>query len=430
MNTAFLKSFEVLTHVYADRAFSSLALNKTLNACRQQDKALITKIVYGVLDNDIKLNYLISRYVKKMPKGDTLTFLKIGTYCLMDLSLPVYTVVNDVAELSKLSGDKRIVGFVNATLKSVSQHAKNFDDYPTDPVLRLSVEYSYPEWALRKLIKDYGLEVATKIVSSQLDNRTTVRFSSKTDADAVSEKYGVTAEATMFDDAFFVKGALPSDSGEYTVQSLSSMAIARICANLLKDGDSFIDCCAAPGGKSVYVKQLNPSVKVTSCDVHPHRVELINSYAKRMGVELETRCVDNSLPPKQGTEDFLHAFDVVLCDVPCSGFGVLNNRPDVKLFRENKDISELMRLQYSILQNCYSYVKPGGYLVYSTCTVFDNENGQNIRKFLKEHSDVNYGVIDLPQFPEANGKGFYQFLPHKDGVQGFFVAVLKAEEDQ
>ena len=165
MNNAFLKSFEALTQVYAERAFSSLVLNRTLNASKLQDKALITKIVYGVLDNDIKLDYIISRHVKKMPKGDTLTFLKIGAYCLMDLSLPVYTVVNDVAELSKLSGDKRIVGFVNATLKSIAQDIKDFDDYPSDSILRLSVENSYPEWALKKLIKDYGVEVATKIVS-------------------------------------------------------------------------------------------------------------------------------------------------------------------------------------------------------------------------------------------------------------------------
>ena len=429
MNNAFLKSYEALKQVYSDRAFSTIALNATLKFCKQQDKALITKIVYGVLDNDIKLDYVISRHVKKMPKGDALLFLKIGAYCLMDLSIPVYTVVNDVAELSKISEDRRIVGFVNATLKSIAQNIKNFDDYPTDPIQRLSVEYSYPEWALRKLIKDYGMDVATKIVTQPCDNRTTVRFSHKTDAETVSKKYGVEAQPSPFDDAFFVRGNLPNDNGDYTVQSLSSMAVARICANLLKDGDSFIDCCAAPGGKSVYVKQLNPSVKVVSCDVHQHRVELINSYAKRMGVELETHCVDNSWPPKEGVDDFIRAFDVVLCDVPCSGFGVLNNRPDVKLFRENKDISDLMRLQYSILQNCWTYVKPGGYLVYSTCTVFDNENGQNIRKFLNEHWSMNYGVIDLPQFPDANGKGFYQFLPYKDGVQGFFVAVLKEEED-
>ena len=421
MNNAFLKSYETLVEIYAERAFSSLALNKTLTYCKQHDKALITKIVYGVLDNDIKLEYVISRNVKKMPKGDTLLFLKIGAYCLMDLSIPVYAVVNDVAELSKLSEDRRIVGFVNATLKSIAKNIKDFDDYPTDTIERLSVEYSYPEWALRKLIKDYGLDVATEIVTCPADSRTTVRFTEKQSSETVSKIYGVEAEPTIFEDAFFVKGNLPSDTGKYTVQSLSSMAVARICASLLKEGDSFIDCCAAPGGKSVYIKQLKPTVKVTACDIHPHRVELIRSYAQRMGVEITGRCQDMT----QYLSEHDSAFDVALCDVPCSGFGVLNNRPDIKLFRENKDISELMKLQYAILCNCSRYVKVGGYLVYSTCTVFDNENGQNIRKFLKENTNFAYDTIALHENACANGKPYYQFLPHKEGVQGFFVAVLK-----
>ena len=376
--------------------------------------------MYGVLDNDVKLDYIISRHVKKMPKSDTLIYLKIGAYCLMDLSLPVYTVVNDVAELSKLSGDKRIVGFVNATLKSIAQGIKNFDDYPTESVLRLSIEHSYPLWALNKLIKDYGKDVATQIVSHRAEPKTTVRFATKINADAVSQKYGVSAEPTVFDDAFYVKGALPNDSSDYTPQSLSSMAIARICGNLLNDGDSFLDCCAAPGGKSVYVKQLQPNAKVVTCDVHPHRVNLIESYAKRMGVELEARCQDMT----EYLPEFEQLFDTLLIDAPCSGFGVLDTRPDIKLFRQNVDVSELMKLQYSILSNCCNYVKVGGYLVYSTCTVFDNENGQNVRKFLKNHDNFEYACINLPQF-EADGKPYYQFLPHVDGVQGFFVAVLK-----
>ncbi|MBQ2894233.1 MAG: hypothetical protein IJE92_01800, partial [Clostridia bacterium] len=130
MNNAFLKSFTTLQQVYNERAFSSIALNKTLHFCKAQDKALITKIVYGVLDNDIKLDYVISKYVKKMPKGDTLIFLKMGTYCFMELSIPVYAVVNDIAELAKVTEDKRLVDFVNATLKSIAKTVKSFDNYP------------------------------------------------------------------------------------------------------------------------------------------------------------------------------------------------------------------------------------------------------------------------------------------------------------
>lgn len=414
MNNAFLKSFLTLQQVYGERAFSSLALNKTLSACKSQDRALITKIVYGVLDEDLKLNYVISRYVKKMPKGDVLIILKMGTYCLWELSLPVYTVVNDLAELAKVTEDRRQVGFVNATLKSISADAHSFDRWPTDEVERCSVTNSYPEWALRKLIKDYGKEEAFAIASYKPQNTTSVRLA---DPSALSlfDNY----ESTCFEDAILVSGKLPQQDGRFTAQSLSSMAISHAVANVAKS--KVLDCCSAPGGKAVYIKQLRPDLSVVACDIHRHRVELINSYAKRMNVDLETHCLDMTMPKTEWND----AFDVVLCDVPCSGFGVLDNRPDIKLFRENADISELMKLQQKILSNCADFVAVGGHLVFSTCTVFHNENGQNVRKFLKEHANFEQGEISIPQLPQTANKSSYQFLPHKDGMQGFYLAVLK-----
>ena len=422
MNNAFLKSFTTLQQVYNERAFSSIALNKTLNFCKAQDKALITKIVYGVLDNDIKLDYVISKYVKKMPKGDTLLFLKMGTYCLMELSIPVYAVVNDVAELAKVTEDKRLVGFVNATLKSIAKTIKSFDNYPTDEVENMSVRYSYPLWALKKLVKDYGKDTAFQIVATEAENRTTARFTNGLDADQIQKLYNLQVEPTPFADAFYIDGKLPTMDNNFTVQSLSSMAIAHICAN--GANGNFLDCCSAPGGKAVYVKQLRADLQVTACDVHEHRVQLINAYASRMGVEIQTRTQDMT----QYHEPFDSAFDTVLCDVPCSGFGVLNNRPDIKLFRESLDISNLMKLQQEILQNCSKYVKVGGRLVYSTCTIFEHENWQNINKFLKNNPNFTLGTIVLPQFPSVDGNSAYQFLPHKDGTQGFYVAVLTRKE--
>lgn len=420
MNVAFLKSYQTLSEVYNNKAFSSIALNRTLNSCTVKEKALITKLVYGVLDNDIKLNYVLRKYVRKLPKGDAFIFLKMGLYCLTELSIPPYAVVNDMAELAKITGDKYVVGFVNATLKRMSQTVKDFDDYPQDPLENLSIRYSYPLWALKKLVKDYGKEQAGAIVSCPPEQRSTIRFVKALDKQDVEQEYGCKAQITPFADAFYISGTLAGEQSDYTTQSLSSMCIARICAEKLQNG-RFLDCCSAPGGKAVYVKQLCPNSQVTACDVHEHRVGLIDAYARRMNVEISMHCLDMTV----SRDEFVDSFDVVLCDVPCSGFGVLNNRPDIKLFRQSEDLPALMKLQYDILSNCSAYVKKGGYLVYSTCTVFDNENGQNIRKFLKEHQNFEYSQIDLPQFPNAHGKGSYQFLPPIDGIQGFFVAVLK-----
>lgn len=420
MNTAFLKSYQTLSDIYFDRAFSSITLNRALNSSAAKDRSLITKLVYGVLDNDIKLAYIIGKYVRKLPKGAALLLLKMGAYCLMELSIPPYAVVNDIAELAKITGDKYVVGFVNATLKNMAKTIRDFDDYPTDALQNASVKYSYPVWALKKLVKDYGRELTFSIVSYPLEQRTTARFTVKTDTNTISDKFGLQAQITPFGDAFYINGAMKADTDEYTMQSLSSMCIARICADKLGSG-RFLDCCSAPGGKAVYVKQLRPDSCVTACDIHPHRVALIDSYASRMKTEITTHCLDMTV----GKADFVSSFDVVLCDVPCSGFGVLNNRPDIKLFRNSEDLPSLMKLQYGILSNCSQYVKRGGYLIYSTCTVFDNENGQNIRKFLKEHGDFEYSQINLPEFPNAHGKSSYQFLPPIEHIQGFFVAVLK-----
>ena len=421
MNTAFLKSYEALRQVYDSGAFSTQALNDALANCKAKDKALVTKIVYGVLDSDIRLAYIIGCHVKKMPKGDALLFLKIGAYCLSELSIPTYAVVNDVAELAKLSEDKRIVGFVNATLKTI---AKTIADgkiaYPEDEILRLSVTYSYPEWALRKLVKDYGKQKAEQIIAAKPDTSTVVRFAKPTTEAQAEEKFRCACAPTMFPDVFRVQGKITRPDETFTVQSLSSMAIARICASFAPK--TMLDCCSAPGGKSVYVKQLCPKANITACDVYPHRVALIDSYAKRMGVSLNTTVADSTVfdPSKEGK------FDLVLCDVPCSGFGVLDNHPDIKIFRENKDIGELMKLQRAILYNCSRYVAEGGTLVYSTCTVFDNENGQQIRRFLADNEDFALGNIVLPEFTEADGQSTHQFLSC-DGMQGFFVAVLKKQ---
>lgn len=417
MNTAFLNSFDALKRIYDDGAYSTAQLNDTLRTCTAKDKALITKLVYGVLDNDIRLQYIIGRHVAKMPKGDALLFLKIGTYCLSDLSIPPYAVVNDVAELAKTSGDRRIVGFVNATLKSIAANVGK-EPLPDDPIESLSVRYSYPMWALKKLIKDYGLQQAREIVSAVPDTRTVVRFVKPTTVQQAKDKFGCDVSPTLFDDAFRVDGRVGQLDDTFTVQSLSSMAISRICAAFKPR--NVLDVCSAPGGKAVYLKQLCPDAHVTACDIHPHRVALIDSYAGRMGVSIDTMVADGTQPD----ENLIGKFDLVLCDVPCSGFGVLDNHPDIKVFRTEKDISDIMKVQRAILANACRYVAKGGHLVYSTCTVFEHENGQQIKRFLAEHDDFVPVAITLPELPTANGQTQYRFVPD-DGMQGFFVAALQ-----
>lgn len=419
MNNAFLRSYECLHKVYNDGAFSTIELNRLLNIVASSDKPLITKLVYGVLDNDILLDYVVAQFVTKS-KGDIKLMLKLGTYCLMNLSIPPYAVVNDMAELAKITGDRRIVGFVNATLKNISVAiANNSIEYPTDKLEYLSVKYSYPMWALLKLVKDYGIDSVEAIISYKLSHDTTVRINtnkiSVADFVALLDNSGVSYTTTMLDDCIAISGRLNIDDTLYTAMSLSSMLIAR-CMPVVS-GAKVLDTCSAPGGKAVYIKQLNNSATVTACELHPHRVELIDSYASRMGVDIATVCCDSTVY----NVEWDSAFDCILCDVPCSGFGVVDSRPDIKMFRQNKDIGALKALQYAILDNCSKYLKVGGTLTYSTCTLFANENGDNVSKFIKNHDNFQLQPLTLDYF---DGASSYQFLPHIDNMQAFYIASI------
>lgn len=419
MNNAFLRSYECLHKVYIDGAFSTIELNRVLNIVASNDKPLITKIVYGVLDNDILLDHVVGQFVTKS-KGDSKLMLKIGTYCLMNLSIPPYAVVNDMAELAKVTGDKRIVGFVNATLKNISAAIEQDTiQYPTDRVEYLSIKYSYPMWALLKLIKDYGIDNAEAIISYQLSYDTAVRVNTNSitvdNFVQLLTQSGVSFSRTILDDCIAISGRLYIDDSLYTAMSLSSMLIARSVPT--KAGDKVLDTCSAPGGKSVYIKQLTSSAKVTACEIHPHRVALIDSYASRMGVDIDTVCCDSTVYNAEWDSQF----DCILCDVPCSGFGVVDSRPDIKIFRQNKDIGTLKALQYAILDNCSKYLKVGGTLIYSTCTLFANENGDNIAKFIKNNDNFAMQPLSLDYF---SGASSYQFLPYTDNMQAFYIASI------
>ncbi len=425
MNACFLTAYKVLDEVMSGGAFSSIQLNKRLMFGKNADRALITKLVYGVLEKNIELQYVIAQFAKKANKKVEL-YLKLGTYCLMYLNIPQYATVNDVVELSKATGDIRLVGFVNATLKNIARAvANNAISYPDDELQYLSVKYSYPLWALKKLIKDYGNDIAKQIVSTPACELTNVRVNTaKISVEQFVDnldKLGIEHHPAPLPDALLIKGQLKNiDNSLYTVQSLGSMYIARALG--VTPDSKVLDCCAAPGGKSVYIKQLVPSASVTACDIHQHRVQLIQSYAERMQVDIATLVADMSVPCDSIEEE---GYDFVLCDVPCSGFGVVDSRPDIKLFREQEDIPQLMRLQYAIADNCVRYLKKGGTMVYSTCTVFHNENSQVVDKLLKAHPELSAVAIDLPCLNEDNGKSRYQFLPDGKGLQGFFCARLQ-----
>ena len=415
MLNTFYDCYNVLHKVYVGGAFLKQALSETV--IEEKNRAKTTKICYGVLDKDLTLEYYISLLCDKKPKNSVKILLKVAMYSIMYLENSPYAVVDNTVKLVKKMGKGGASGFVNAFLRKFSSFEPGVIQ---DNITKLSVKYSYPEFAVRRLIKDYGEELAVKIMSSD-EERTTVRFNKGTDGENYFKENGVKYLETPIKNAYIApnfKRNADYDKGIYTFQSIGSVAIC----DLVPNGVRLFDACAAPGGKSVNL--ADKFKEVVSSDIHPHRVKLIEEYASRMHKDNVTAVLGDS---SVYNEEYKDGFDCVLSDVPCSGYGVVKDNPDIKLRRTDENIKELARLQYKIIENVSRYVKVGGYLCYSTCSVFKEENEEVCAKFLKEHG--NYKEIKTSSSLEhIDLKTGTQFLPNISLGAGFYFCLIKREK--
>ncbi|MBR2870663.1 MAG: hypothetical protein IKB98_04735 [Clostridia bacterium] len=407
----FYDCYTILNKVYSDKAFIKQAINSTV--IEEKNRSATIKTVYGVIDKDIELSYYLSFLCDKSPKLAIRTILKIAMYCIKHLGKKEYAVVQNAVELTKKLGKGGASAFVNAILR---KFIKEQIPMPKDSIKRLSVKYSYPEFALKKLIDKYGEDRTKRIVSYQDDSN--YLFFPEIDGEKYLKECGVDYKPTCFDRLFSVNGFVRNadyDKGIYTYQSLGSFAIC----NEVNPCDKILDCCAAPGGKSINLSYK--CKQVISWDIHAHRVELIDDYKNRMNREnvfafvKDAKILDSSL---------IESFDAVLCDAPCSGLGVTYSNPDIKLNRLDEDVKSLNKEQLSILTTVSNYVKVGGYLYYSTCSILPQENIEIIEKFLNQNTNFEIESIDSPLSHE-NEKGANAFLPDVSYGQGFYLAKLK-----
>ena len=322
------------------------------------------------------------------------------------LSKHDYMVVDFAVELTKKLGKEGAAGFVNAFLRTYK-----VPPLPEKTDERMAVECSAPLWLVKKLRRSYKQE-APQILSAA-SSGVSVRF------ERGAEKYLNSPHLeTPFHNTYIFRNFVRDEgffSGDYTFQSVGSVAI---CA-AVPACDSLLDACAAPGGKSVLLSKKCKTV--LSCELHAHRVDLINSYAQRMDAENVTAVQSDSAV---FNPDFEDKFDVVLCDVPCSGTGVINENPDIKLFRKEEDIESLTKTQLAILENCSRYAKKGGLLFYSTCSVLPEENDSIACNFLRLHPEY---ALNKPASPLCHSETKYglQFLPHISLGAGFYLTSFK-----
>lgn len=394
----------VLNKVYSGGKFLKQALADT--PVEPLNRARCVKICYGVLEKDLYLGHILGANVKKQPKPAVKLILKIALYMLEFMLKNDFMVVDCAVELTKkLCGDS-VAGFVNATLRSYK-----IPPMPENPTERAALECDTPLWLYKRVKRSYKGEA--QAILSEKSRGVCVRF--ERGAQNYLDK---PHEVTPFENVYIFKNFVRDDgffAGAYTFQSVGSVAIC----NAVKGGGRLLDACAAPGGKSVLLSKKFDSV--TACELHGHRVELINSYARRMGAEnVETIQADSSI----FNPEFEGKFDAVLCDAPCSGTGVINENPDIKLFRKEEDIASLAKLQLEILSNCARYVKSGGTLYYSTCSVLPEENDSVAHGFLEANADFSSAI---PSSPLAAVKTKYglQFLPNISLGAGFYLTAFE-----
>ncbi len=400
-------AYDILSKVYQDGAYASLELSKHILKATNQD--FVVHLIYGVLERDIELSYYISKLCIKRPKPSIVIVLKMGMYQLkyMD-SIPAYAAVSNTVDLTKEIKKQELKGFVNATLKNFNN---NNIELPKDKIKRMSIEYSVPEFIVNIYLKEYGEDKTKAMLLKDNFSYEHFRVSSKYSMDQLLKilKENNVEYIESKDNAIFAKNnKITQDiysAGNITVQSKTSMLTCEALEP--KDGDKILDLCAAPGGKSIYLAELAKD-EVTSCDIYPHRIALIESYKNRMGVEnIKTVINDATILNK----DFVDKFDKVLCDVPCSGLGVAKKKPDIYLNMTKESISGLPKIQYKILDTAKEYVKVGGILMYSTCTTLPQENKEVIRQFLS--TNKNFELIDERQY-----------LQDDKGLDGFYIAKM------
>lgn len=405
MNNPFYDPYRILSKIYGEGARLKQALSEV--PIEESQRARTVKTVYGVLENDGYFSHCIRTFAPKTPKQSARIVLKISLYWLLYLEKPKYTVTDLAVGLCKVLGKGGMAGFVNAFLRSFDKEKVILSEGEEG----LAVKYNYPLFAVRKIKAEYG-DRAESILSAK-SRGVTVRFERGEEA-FLSRPH----EKTPFPHVYIFENFAREQgffAGDYTFQSVGSVAICSV----VEPCERFLDACAAPGGKSVLLSKRCQTV--TAQELHPHRVELIKAYCSRMGVKNVSAAQGDSA---QFRSEWENAFDGVLCDVPCSGIGTVAENPDLVLNKQESDLKGLNVVQREILQTCSRYVKAGGYLYYSTCSLFGEENDGVVKDFLSAHSEYEAVECDCP-LPHDKTQYGLQFLPDTAYGAGFYVCKLR-----
>ncbi|MGE6631352.1 16S rRNA (cytosine(967)-C(5))-methyltransferase RsmB [Bacillus sp. NPDC077027] len=435
-------ALDALIKLDQNQAYSNLLLQSVMKEkeLNDPDKGLLTELVYGTLQNRLALDYMLKPFVKKPQKVApwVMQLLRMSLYQMVYLEkIPDRAILHEAVEITKRRGHKGISSFVNGVLRSIQREGVPSFEAIQDPIERLSIETSHPLWLVKEWASAYGAQAAEQICRIHLiPPKQTLRVNRmKSDLDTMQKEL-MQAEievepGDVSDDALkLVKGSIVStpffQKGFVTIQDESSMLVARALAP--EPGETVLDACAAPGGKSTHIAELmNDEGRIVSLDLHQHKVKLIEQAAKRLGL---TQIDAKALDARKLQQTFSEAtFDRILVDAPCTGFGVIRRKPDMKYTKTPEDSQRLAEIQRAILDEVAPLLKEGGTLVYSTCTMEPLENQQVIHAFLQEHQEFEPDLSLNERLPEKVSpfvqQGSVQILPHYFGTDGFFICSMR-----
>ena len=439
---------DMLIEICEKGAYSHVVLRQSLRKYQyldKRDRAFITRIVEGTLENKIYIDYVINQVsnikVHKMkPLIRNLLRMSVYQVLMMD-NVPAAAACNEAVKLATKRSFGQLRGFVNGVLRAIIRNidTMKFPNASIDLVEHMHIMYSMPKWIIEQLVYHFGVEDASRIIKgvSKHDERICVRLNTaKASADDIvarleSENMTVERSQVYKDAAYisgvdFLEGSDTFNEGLISVQDLSSMLVSVIADP--KEGDVCLDMCAAPGGKAIHLYELMAGKgKVIARDISDYKVGLIEENIDRtesFGVEAEV------FDATQLDKEMLEKADIVVADLPCSGLGIMGKKSDIKYNMTEEKEKELVQLQRAMLDNAWQYVKPGGTLVYSTCTLNREENIDNM-KYIEEKYPLKR--VDISEYvPEGFCRGtakdgYLQMLPGIDGADGFFICKFKKD---
>ncbi len=435
---------EILSRVESTSAYADILLEEAFSKypLKDVDRGLLTEIVYGVLRHQMRIDWTISLFSSIKPakmEMDILNILRTGVYQLLFLErIPVSAAVNESVKLAKVKGQRQ-GNFVNAVLRAIDRGRDDitFPDLSVDPVRHISIKYSHPEWLVRRFISELGADEAIELCKANNEPPPlTIRVNSMAvSREGLLLRLSESGYHTSFapyspsglilDKVGDVRGIPGFADGMFTVQDEASQLMSFILDP--QPGEKVLDACAAPGGKATHIAELMADRgEVFAVDIRDEGIRRIDANAKRLGLRSVKTLKGDATKPlifKEGE------FDRILLDSPCSGTGVIRRHPEGKWQKRADDISSIAKRQREIINNVSRYLRPGGVLVYSVCSVMKEEGEEVVNIFLAENPEFTLESA-LPMVGDAGkslvcDRGFFRPYSHSYGMDGFFAARMR-----